>query len=53
MPRRTLTRLSAIPLLVATRLVVAAVTARPAKADGCHTWGRTLSETWSASSCGI
>jgi zinc D-Ala-D-Ala carboxypeptidase len=44
MLRRILTYLSAIPLLVATGLVVVVVTAGPVQADGCYTWGRTLSQ---------
>jgi zinc D-Ala-D-Ala carboxypeptidase len=40
-----LTRLlAAIPLVVATGLTVVVITAGPAQADGCYTWGRTLSQ---------
>lgn len=44
MLRRTLICLSVIPLLVATGLVVVMITAGPAQADGCYTWGRTLAQ---------
>src|SRR5829696_10072315 len=44
MVRRLLTFLSALPLVVATVLVAITVTSTPAQADGCYTWGRTLSQ---------
>jgi zinc D-Ala-D-Ala carboxypeptidase len=44
MLRRMVTFLSAIPLVVAATLVVITVSASPAQADGCYTWGRTLSQ---------
>jgi len=44
MLRRIVTYLSAIPLIIATGLVAVVLTAAPAQADGCYTWGRTLSE---------
>lgn len=44
MLRRIVTFISALPLVVATTLVVITVTATPAQADGCYTWGRTLSQ---------
>jgi len=44
MLRRLVTVLTAIPLLVATGLVALVLTAAPAQADGCYTWGRTLSQ---------
>jgi len=44
MLRRLITVLSAIPMLVAAMLAVITITATPAQADGCYTWGRTLSE---------
>jgi zinc D-Ala-D-Ala carboxypeptidase len=44
MLRRILTVLSAIPMLVAATLVVITITATPAQADACYTWGRTLSQ---------
>jgi zinc D-Ala-D-Ala carboxypeptidase len=44
MLRRIITVLTAIPMLVAAVLVVITVTATPAQADACYTWGRTLSQ---------
>jgi len=44
MLRRLITVLSAIPMLVAATLAVITITAAPAQADGCYTWGRTLSQ---------
>lgn len=44
MLRRIVTFISAVPLVVAMTLVVITVTATPAQADGCYTWGRTLSQ---------
>lgn len=49
MLRRIVTFISAVPLVVATTLVVITVTATPAQADGCYTWGRTLSQGASGS----
>jgi len=44
MLRRIVRLLAALPLLIATGLAVTVVTATPAQADGCYTWGRTLSQ---------
>ena len=42
MLRRIVTCLSALPLLIG--LLVVVIAATPAQADGCYTWGRTLSQ---------
>lgn len=44
MLRRLITVLSAIPMMVAATLAMITITATPAQADGCYTWGRTLSQ---------
>jgi len=44
MLRRTVRLISALTLAAAASLVGAVTTAAPAHADGCYTWGRTLSE---------
>lgn len=44
MLRRILTIVSAVPLVAAATLVAITVLATPAQADGCYTWGRTLSQ---------
>ena len=44
MLQRIVRLLAALPLVVATGLAVTVVTATPAQADGCYTWGRTLSQ---------
>jgi len=44
MLQRIVKVLAAIPLLTASVLAITVVTASPAQADGCYTWGRTLSQ---------
>lgn len=44
MLKRIVRLIAAIPLVTASMLAVAVVTAGPAHADGCYTWGRTLSQ---------
>jgi zinc D-Ala-D-Ala carboxypeptidase len=44
MLQRLIRLLAALPLVIATGLAVTVVTAGPAQADGCYTWGRTLSQ---------
>ncbi|MDW5325262.1 D-Ala-D-Ala carboxypeptidase family metallohydrolase [Plantactinospora sp. KLBMP9567] len=42
--RRTVRILAALTMAAAATLVTTVTTAAPAQADGCYTWGRTLSE---------
>lgn len=44
MLRRLVRLLAAVPLVIASGLTIAVVTAPAANADGCFTWGRTLSQ---------
>lgn len=44
MNRRLARLLSTLPILAAAILSTLVLTAAPAQADGCYTWGRTLSE---------
>jgi zinc D-Ala-D-Ala carboxypeptidase len=44
MLRRMITLLSVVPLVAAMALVAITVLSTPAQADGCYTWGRTLSQ---------
>ncbi|GGS23046.1 MULTISPECIES: D-Ala-D-Ala carboxypeptidase family metallohydrolase [Actinokineospora] len=44
MTRRIARLLSVVPVVIATVLATMVLTSAPATADGCYTWGRTLSQ---------
>ncbi|MFC5286048.1 D-Ala-D-Ala carboxypeptidase family metallohydrolase [Actinokineospora guangxiensis] len=44
MKRRSARLLSVIPVVIATVLATMVLSTQPAAADGCYTWGRTLSQ---------